>query len=468
MADTRIRFACFPSVVQAGKIAEITIFPADLSRRFSAEDEYEVGVIGLLDDMDSYYGAVPPNIDYRVERGCLKFTFFFRREQEYQVSFCRKGEKRTKLALFAADEDLWRLRPLKGDFHSHSYYSDGDDGVAMTPVEYRKEGFDFFALTDHNRMYPSVYARELFSGVKLGMHILKGEEVHTPGSLLHIVHVGGESSVCEQYVRDGEGYRRAVDELEKTLPEVSENYRRRVAMARWACGEIHKAGGIAILPHPYWKPYKYNVSDEFCHLLFAQKMFDAFELVSGVGVECCNLQLALWQEETLRGNGLPVLGNSDSHHHEPDRNEFGCKFSLVFAAANDTPSILAAVRQGYCVAGELSGAQGGEVRFYGSRRLVTFANFLFRTYFGKTKELCAAEGKLMERFVEGEDVSGVLSALADSVDTFYRRFYGLLPAPVIPPERMDWLDRLAQAQETSGVLTKGSNITLTPGRERRK
>ena len=140
----------------------------------------------------------------------------------------------------------------------------------------------------------------------------------------------------------------------------------------------------------------------------------------------------------------------------------------MFAAANDTPSILAAVRQGYCVAGELSGAQGGEVRFYGSRRLVTFANFLFRTYFGKTKELCAAEGKLMERFVEGEDVSGVLSALADSVDTFYRRFYGLLPAPVIPPERMDWLDRLAQAQETSGVLTKGSNITLTPGRERRK
>ena len=69
-----------------------------------------------------------------------------------------------------------------------------DHGLCSSP-DYREEAFDFFFLTDHNRMYTSEYAAKLYGEIPLGMQILRGEEVHTPGSLLHIVHAGGSESV---------------------------------------------------------------------------------------------------------------------------------------------------------------------------------------------------------------------------------------------------------------------------------
>jgi len=287
MGKERIRYRCFPSVVRAGQKTKITIFPCDISRRFREVFEYEVGVIGLRDDMTHYYDKAPLDLPYEIVDGTLQFEYDFASEQEYEISFCKKGEKAQTLSVYAANDDLYALRPLKGDLHTHSYYSDGHDGVAMTPADYREQGFDFFALTDHNRMFTSEFAKKGFEGVELGMHIMNGEEVHTPGSLVHIVNAGGKSSVCDKYVRDPEGYEREIDEIAKTLTHVPETYRRRVAMTHWACDEIHKAGGLAIFAHPFWKPYKYNLSTEFLDIMFDEKIFDAFDKIPS----------ALWEDE---------------------------------------------------------------------------------------------------------------------------------------------------------------------------
>ena len=64
MANKRIRFCAFPSVVPAGRKTTITIFPCDISRRFRGELEYEVGVIGLSDDMVHYYDKEPLDLPY--------------------------------------------------------------------------------------------------------------------------------------------------------------------------------------------------------------------------------------------------------------------------------------------------------------------------------------------------------------------------------------------------------------------
>ncbi len=468
MAKEHIRYTCFPSVVRAGKKVEITIFPCDISRRFKQNCEYEVGVIGLRDDMVHYYDKGPLDLKYNIENGCLKFEYEFLREQEYEISFCKKGEKAQTLSVYALNDDLYERRALKGDLHTHSYYSDGADGVAMIPANYREQGFDFFALTDHNRMFTSEFAKKGFENVKLGMHIINGEEVHTPGSLLHIVNIGAKYSVCDKYVRDPEGYERAVDEIEKTLAHIPETYRRRVAMAHWACDEIHKAGGLAIFAHPFWKPYKYNLSDEFCQILFDQKIFDAFELMGGIGAPNCNMQLALWQEQVQKGNALSVVGSSDSHSHNFETTAYARRFTYVFAKDNTTEAILEAIKNGYSVAGELPLSNDYDVRFYGSLRLVMFAHFMFKNYFSKTIELCAAEGKLMQRYSSGEDVGEVLSGLAPSVENFYKKFYGIDPAPVLSKERIEYLDKLLDAQINSGIATKGSNLKLYPKKERRE
>ena len=220
MRNAHVRYQCFPSVVEVGKETTVWIRPRDISREFREGEEYALGVVGVFDDFSSYHDPIPLDHAVSVVDGCLVFTHTFQKEQEYSIRFRRNGGKEYRLPLYAVESDLYALRPLKGDFHSHSYYSDGGDGLLMVPANYREEGFDFFALTDHNRMYTSELAKGYYDGIPLGMHIMRGEEVHTPGSDLHIVHVGGRESVCSQYITDRAGYEKALDQLELTLGDV--------------------------------------------------------------------------------------------------------------------------------------------------------------------------------------------------------------------------------------------------------
>ena len=453
-------YLCFPSVVCVGKETEVTIVPRDTSRIFREENEYALGIIGLRDDQLHYKDPVPLDHPYTVKDGCLRFTFTAQSEQEYSVRFCQKGGKEIRISLYAVKEDLYVRRPLKGDLHTHTYYSDGLDGVTMTPADYREEGFDFFSLTDHNRWFTSVLTAEQYKDIPLGLCIMTGEEVHPPGSSLHIVGVGHNESVCNKYIHDLEGYEAAVDRLVPLFAHVPEQYRRRTAMAKWACDEIRAAGGLAILPHPFWCPNLYNYSEEFLNILFDEKFFDAFELVGGFkNGKGNNQQLALWQEQAFKGNLLPVVGSSDSHNHNFASDPFGRNITLVFAKDNTREAILEAIRDGYSVAGELPAESETDIRFYGSQlRLVNFAHFLYEHYFNETWRLCLGEGILMRRYVQGENVGELLAAFADTVSEFYQKFYGLLPAPTLSAEQRAFLDVCRERQMTEGPVSQGSIV----------
>lgn len=466
MRNAHVRYTCFPSVVCTGVETEVWVRPRDVSRMFREEWSYTLGVVGLLDDQLSYHEHVPLDHEFEVKDGCLVFRHTFEKEQEYSIRFCKEGDKEIKISLFAVEPDLYELRPLKGDLHTHTYYSDGQDGISMTPADYREEGYDFFSLTDHNRMYPSNLAAELLDGVKIGMHIMAGEEVHTPGSIVHIVHVGGKESVCDKYINHPEEYERAVDEIEKTLTHVDEQYRRRLAMAIWACDEIHKAGGLAIFAHPYWCPNRYNVSSEFIDLLYDCD-FDAFEVMGGIHYSKINMQLAFWQEKAVQGRYLPPVGSTDSHNHDSEAG-FARRFTVVFAKDNTTESIMEAVKNGYTVAAEGSGKDINEVRFYGSLRLVTFAHFLFDNYFNETWRLSVGEGILMRRYAEGEEVGETLSSLADTVEDFYKRFYGITKPEGLPKRTVDFVNKTREAQLGSGISTKGSSLFVYGGNNARE
>ncbi len=469
MRNSHPRYMCFPSVVCVGKETEVTVFPRDISRVFREGRHYELCIMSLGEDFISYHEPLTYDHPFTVENGVMKFTHTFALEHEYSIRIRDGINPDISVPLYAVEEDLFALRPLKGDLHSHTWYSDGQDGIPMTPADYREEGFDFFALTDHNRRYPSVLINELFADVPLGMHMMTGEEVHTPGSALHIVHVGGHKSVSEKYIHDIASYEAEVDAIEKTLTHIPEHYRRKAAMAKWACDSIHEAGGIAIFAHPFWKPRNYNVSDEFCRILFDMNIFDALELIGGTGSKSNNMHLALWQEQIMKGNLIPIVGSSDSHSHDFEAGGFGRLFSVVFSKENSTEAILEAIRGGLCVAGELPYASNSDVRFYGAQlRLVRYAHFLFENYFNETWRLCCGEGILMRRYAEGEPVEGILAALSGTVENHWKRFCGISPAPVIPPERMAFLEKSLQLQRSIGPETKGSLITPNGKNEKRE
>lgn len=459
MRNPHPRYICYPTVAPCFVATEVTIFPSDIGRAFSTEKEYTLGVFGLRDDLPDYHCEPSYELDFRVENGCIKFTYIFEAEQEYSVRVKEKDGKTEKIPMYAVKEDLYSRRALKGDLHSHSYYSDGSDGVPMVPSNYREEGFDFFSLTDHNRMFTSKSLSKLYENLPLGIEMVVGEEVHTPGSNLHIVHFGGSYSVCEKYIKNPEQFKAEVSEIEKTLSDVNETYRYRLASAIWSCREIKKAGGISIFAHPFWRSNLYNVSAEFCDLLFDAKIFDVFELFNGASVNLDNLQISLWLEQIQKGNTMPVVASSDSHLHDFSKDGFGRSFTIVFAKDNTADSIKDAIRNGMCVACEIPKGADNEIRIFSSQfRLVAFARFLWEHYFNHTHLLCQTEGNLMRRYVQGEDTKAALEGLKSSTLDFYNKFYGKAEAPVLSKERLEYLEYIKKEQQESGLITSGSSL----------
>ena len=83
---------------------------------------------------------------------------------------------------------------------------------------------------------------------------------------------------------------------------------------------IHEVGGIAILPHPYWRPTRsrmYNICEELTEYLFNSDMFDAYELSGEMKQPGVNVSVALWTQMCAKNNfSLPVVGSSDMHSLE--------------------------------------------------------------------------------------------------------------------------------------------------------
>lgn len=452
------RYSVYPSVVRTGKKTEITVIPTENIFLLFEDREYTVRINALNSDVLDYHNpSHKSSFTVKAHGGALRFAFYFPDEGEYWLDLLDKDVVLQYFKLYALEDDLYKRRPLKGDFHGHSYRSDGKHDPAALAGYYRENGYDFMTMTDHNRYAPSNELIEQYRGVKLGFTVIKGEEVHTPGSIVHIVHAGGDGSVADIYFRQPERYQSEYKEIEKQLPDsVPEQFRSRFAMAKWAVNAIHNAGGIAIFPHPFWRPASarsYNVRTDFAKLLLTSGMFDAYELVGGMDWDGVNMSVALWNDLRAQGLDIPVVGSSDVH--SLSGKNFVYHFSVVFAEDNTPDAILRAVRGGYSAAVEMSGGENDrEYRCYGSLRFVTYAQFLLDRYFPRTAQIAAGEGVAMRRYLVGEEDGALLSAMQGRVGTFYRRFFGI-EEPVMPDAKTlefenKWRDVQLKSPETCG------------------
>ncbi|MBP3480305.1 MAG: PHP domain-containing protein [Clostridia bacterium] len=455
------RYAVYPSVVRANKRARLTVTATENIFLFFEDREYTVKINPYDSDVLDYHNPSHKTVfTVTAHGGVLSFEYDFCDEGEYCLEIS-DGETRLQLLkLYALKDDLFERRPLKGDFHGHSYRSDGKHDPAALAGFYRENGYDFMTMTDHNRYFPSDELREAYSGVKLGFTVINGEEVHTPGSIVHIVHAGGVNSVDDIYFKDSARYETEYRQIENELPDsVPAQYRTRFAMAKWACGKIHDAGGLAIFAHPFWRPAgaaSYNVKNDFARLLLTSGMFDAYELVGGMGVDGVNMSVAMWNDLRAYGLNISVVGSSDVHTLEG--KNFAYHFTVVFAKDNTPEAVIQAVRDGYSVAVEMSGGEDDrEYRCYGSMRLVIYTQFLLGGYFKRTAQITAGEGVAMRRYLIGEEDGALLSAMQDRTGAFYRRFFGIDP-PVLPDKkRLDYENKWRGVQLNSPE-TRGSSL----------
>lgn len=462
MVPNPINYQIFPSVFPADTETEVTIVPTEKAFLFFEDKEYTLTVIPVNGDEIQYKApTLHDTFTVKAKDGVIRFNYTFKDEQEHKIILKLEEVKLQIFTVYSLLPDLYELRPLKGDLHAHSYRSDGKRDPAALAGHFREQGFEFFALTDHNRYYPGGEIDETYADVKLGVLRVPGEETHTPGSVVHIVHVGGNASVDEIYVNESEKYEKGVALcLERVPADVPEQYRERYARAMWATEEIHKVGGLAIFPHPYWRPgasMAYNVRDEFAKILLKSGMFDAYELVGGMGQDGVNRSIALYNDLRAEGLSIAVVGSSDVHKLI-NNEEFPHHYTICFAKENESGAILDAIKSHNSVAVEENGI-GYEIdyRCYGSLRLVSYAQFLLRYFYPQLIRICAGEGIAMRAYAIGDAPASLIELQVEQSERFRLRFFGKL-APSLPsPEVIEFENRWREVHLKSPI-TKGSTL----------
>lgn len=455
--------AIFPSILPVGKDTVLTAIPMGKTFLFFDGKEYNVTIINVFgDEKDYYQPETHIHLTVTAENGILKFPLNAPNEGEYMIIVEYNEKKLFEQNVYALEEDLYNLRPLKGELHTHTYRSDGTVDPAALASHYREAGYDFFALTDHNRFYPGEEIDESYADVTTGLTRVKGEEVHAPYCPVHIVHVGGRSSVAEIYWKDKERYDREVEECFNRVPaEVPEEYRDRYARALWVTDSIHAAGGVAIFPHPFWRSGRskmHNVCDELAAIFLKSGMFDSFELLGGGGIAAYNKTSAFWGDLRAQGCDIPVVSSSDSHKIGPGEIGFGNLFTLCFAKDSDGDSITQAVKDGLTVA--VQGEGSGYDRIYhchGSYRLVCYALFLLNNYFPERQAIAESAGYAMRQHALGLNRKAVIDGLAEMSEDHYLRFFGRI-APLVPSEEVIAFEEKWRAVQMDGPTSKGSKI----------
>jgi len=422
---------------------------------------YQLKIIHVSSDEDSYY--TPTKYDLltvKAHDGILRFEHVFPGEMEHMIILSRDGKEIQKMIVYSLYEDWYALTPYKGDFHAHSFRSDGKRDPAALAGHFREQGYDFFALTDHNRFYPGEEIDETFAGVRMGLTRVLGEEVHAPSISVHVVHVGGKKSVTEFYTNNREAYEREAEAYIAALPEcIPYDYRERYGKTMWAVDKIHEAGGLAIFPHPYWRPeptHMDNVDITLTHLLLKSDKFDAYELLGCTGQAGGNLSLAMWNDLRAEGINIPVVGSSDVHGIRGS-DSFPHLFTICLATANENDAIIEAVKNGRTIPVEATGDEyNRHYRCYGTLRQTAYGQFLMKHYFPKLQRLAQGEGVAMRAYAMEEAPAVLVEANAAMVEDFRLRFFGRQEAKLPSTAMLAWEEKWREVQR-NGPRTKGSD-----------
>ena len=468
MQDNMRRFIAHPVIYKTNTVSKISIIPLKSKTFFNESEEYKVYIVPMCFSRD--IPKEQPDTIVKVKDGKLTFEYSFKHECEYEIRFANSDDGiMQKTSVYALESDLFALRPLKGDFHVHTTRSDSDDGPSEVVANYRKMGYDFLVVTDHNRFFPSVEAQQAFADTKVDINVINGEEVHTPTTNLHIVHVCANKSIDEYYVKNPDAYAKEVEEIEKTIPQ--SEYSHRLAMAKWATSKIHEYGGLAVLPHPFWiqnlENAQYNINLPFLKALFESGWFDAYELIGAMNVHGNNLSVAYYNDLRQNNKDIPFVASSDSHKTLGDtRRHFGNFYTIVFAKENTKEAIAEAVKNRMTAAVEhidKDCEENNEYKVHSSFRLAMYTRFLLENYFARTEEMCKAEGVLMREYSLGNVYAkNALEALSGRTDMMYKHFFGIDSICYYDTSKeIERHNKFTEVWNEYGVVSKGSKVVYS-------
>ncbi len=428
-----VNYDIFPKVFPCDEEVEITVKP--LGAHVAFDGEYTVEVRALTEGNSQRYPERNNLVSYPrspEEDGAIRFSHTFKGEQEHYVDIVKDGKRVVRLPVYSLLPDLVGRYPFRGDLHMHTCRSDGHQAPAIVAAEYRKNGYDFLAITDHDSYYPSLEAINAFKDVPIEYNLVTGEEVHLEGNDIHIVNFGGTYSVnalmpgdhhidvgpskelrslngkCPEII-SVEEYKRQVNELADTLdiPDGVEKFT--YASCVWIFNHIKAADGLGIFCHPYWLQNVFHVPETLVEHIMDTQPFDAFEVLGGEAYyEQNGFQTMRYYDDRIKGRHYPIVGSTDSHSCVHNDEAFVAS-TIVFSPENTREGIISSIKDFYSVAVD---SISKELRLVGETRFVRYACFLLREFFPLHDELVFEEGRLMKDYVCGDaDAERILNAI---------------------------------------------------------
>ena len=193
---------------------------------------------------------------------------------------------------------------LRGNLHTHTALSDGWASPEEVVAAYERAGYDFLAITDHDRHVPLA---DLRSATALAL--IEGAEVSANGP--HVLALGIARDVAADADR------------QHVLDAVAEQ------------------GGLALLNHPNWLHRFSHYPQELMESLSG---YAGIEIYNGVVEWLEGSALATDRWDRLLSSGRVVWGfaNDDAHRAE----DVGCAWIRVAAADRSPEAILNALRLG--------------------------------------------------------------------------------------------------------------------------
>lgn len=448
---TRNNFDIFPLVFPINKQMVFTV--KSLGGRRALQGEYTITVhrANAGSPKEAFSAWNTTNYTCKTQNdGGLCFSYTADTEGEYFVRVHQNNTQIAQLHIYALAEDLSCRYPLRGDFHVHTNRSDGNEMPAIVCANYRKKGYDFITITDHDRYFPSLEAISAYQDVQIPLTILPGEEVHLPGTTVHIVNAGGLFSINgllpmkENYIEtNGELSQRRFDEsvqppdvyemqdywseihaledglkADKDFPNILDacSY----AVCLWIFDKIRKADGLGIFCHPNWIYDLYQIPEDFTLYMLKNHPFDAFEVLGGENYYQQNgLQTAMYYEEYRQGRVHAIVGSTDSHSSTESNRNWDICSTIVFAKSNTRGDILDAVKEKYSVAVDTISK---EYRLVGEYRLQKYAAFLMEYYFPIHNQQTLIDGELMYQYAIGNATKEEVQQIGQRAEKLLQKY----------------------------------------------
>ncbi len=419
----------FPKVLTVGKMTTVTISPRGV--RPFPDAELTVKIRPLTEASAGLYLTRPGRCDINVRpdgSGDIRFDFDFPIESEYFIRVFSGDSRILQMSVYAVEGDLVGRFPLIGDQHMHTTRSDGRQIPAIVAAQYRGYGYDYMAITDHGRYYPSLEVMDDYKDVDHAVTFCPGEEIHLPENDVHIVNFGGKYSV--NGIWEGSGQIKEAGECAEkrtyegfdapkilTAAEIKAEAEALIpglglpdyvealpyAMCVWEFEHIKKAGGVGIFAHPYWISDMFQVPESFTRCMLEKHPFGAFELLGGeIYYEQNGFQVAMYNQVRAEGIDFPIVGSTDTHNCYPDNPGSRVDYTVTFSPENTREALVSSILGGYSVAVD---STMPEDRVYGQLRLVKYAWFLMRHYFTLPQRAgnAAEDGRLMAEYALSRD-----------------------------------------------------------------